>query len=108
LFRALPPSKRLWDEYHRVKDLDWRPLCQPNMNWQDQLEIDPNRVDMRMSMLFHFNMDLAAVHRAIRGNHVGTHRNADIILSRLDGLLYQKILDEIRRILENGCPATFN
>jgi hypothetical protein len=33
LFRALPPSKRLWDEYHQVKDIDWSPLCQPNMNW---------------------------------------------------------------------------
>ena len=108
LFRALPPSKRLWDEYHRVRNIDWSPLCQPNMNWQDQTEIDFNRVEMRTSMLFHFNMDLAAVHRAIGGNHVGTHRNADVIISRLEGILDQKLLDEIRRILEDGCPAKFN
>jgi hypothetical protein len=59
-------------------------------------------------MLFHFNMDLAAVHRAIGGNHVGTHRNADVMISRLEGLLDQKLLDEIRRILEDGCPEKFN
>jgi hypothetical protein len=41
LFCALPPSKCLWNEYHWVKDIDWSPLCQPNMNWQDQMEIDP-------------------------------------------------------------------
>jgi hypothetical protein len=42
LFRALLPSKRLWDKYHRVRNIDWSPLCQPNMNWQDQMEIDFN------------------------------------------------------------------
>jgi hypothetical protein len=78
------------------------------MNWQDQLEINPNQVDMRMSMLFHFNMDLATVHRAIGGNHVDTHRNADVIISHLEGLLDQKILDEIQRILVHGCPAKFS
>jgi hypothetical protein len=59
-------------------------------------------------MLFHFNMDLAAVHRAIGGNRVSTHLNSDVIISRLEGLLDQKILDEIRRILEDGCLAKFN
>jgi hypothetical protein len=44
----------------------------------------------------------------IGGNHVGTHCNADVIISRLEGLLDQKILDEIRQILEDGCPAKFN
>jgi hypothetical protein len=108
LFVALPPAKRLWMEYQRVKDIDWTPLCQPNMNWQEQEEIDRHRVDMRMAMLFHFDMDLAAVHRQIGGNHVGSHRNADHILSQLDGLLDSNLLAEIRRILVNGCPARFN
>jgi hypothetical protein len=108
LFTALPPAKRLWHEYQRVKDMDWTPLCMPNMNWQEQQEIDPHRVDMMMSMLFHFDMDLAAVHRQIGGKNVGSHRNTDHILSQLEGLLDPNLLAEIRQILENGCPARFN
>jgi hypothetical protein len=38
-------------------------------------------LDMWMSMLFHFDMDLAAVHRQIGEYHGGSHQNADLILS---------------------------
>jgi hypothetical protein len=108
LFIAVPPAKKLWAEYHRVRHIDWRPLCDFNPNWQDQTTIDDQRVDMRLSMLFHFNMDLAAVHRAIGGNHVGSHRDPDVILPHLEGLLEPKVLSELRRIYSNGCPARFN
>jgi hypothetical protein len=108
LFVAVPPASKLWHEYQRVKDLDWSPLCSWNMNWQDQTEIDDHRVDMRLSMLFHFNLDLAAVHRAIGGNHVGSHRDPDVILPRLSGLLDDRMLSEIRRIYTDGCPCRFN
>jgi hypothetical protein len=62
LFAALPLSKQLWSEYQRVKDLDWCLLCKPNPKWQIQTEIDEDRIDMQIAMLFHYNMDLAAVH----------------------------------------------
>jgi hypothetical protein len=47
---------------------------------------------MRTAMLFHYDLDLAAVHRKIGGNHVGAHRNPEIILHQVEGLLDQKTM----------------
>jgi hypothetical protein len=108
LFVAMPSSKKLWSEHERVKDIDWTPLCRPNPNWKEQKVIDDTRVDMRTAMLFHYNLDLAAVQRKIGGNHVGEHRKPEIILSQVQGLLDQKTYEHFKRILCDGCPGVFN
>jgi hypothetical protein len=89
LFAAMPSLRTLWNEYNRVKNINWMPLCGQNMNWKDQEEIYDTRVDMRTAMLFHYNLDLAAVHRKTGGNHVTAHRTANpkIILQQVEGLM---------------------
>jgi hypothetical protein len=69
------PINKLGSEYQRVKDLDWKMLCEPNPHWQTQEQIDDDQVDLWMAMLFHYDMDLAAVQQHIGGNHIGTHQN---------------------------------
>ena len=108
LFEAMPSTRSLWTEYHRVKDIDWTPLCQPNPNWNNQTVIDDNRVDMCTAMLFHYNMDLAAVHQKIGGNHVGAHRPAEVILEQVMGILSWEDFEHLRRILYDSCPHIFN
>ena len=108
LSRACRPVGKLWHEYLRVKDIDWSPLCAPNPHWQTQERIDPIRVDMRTAMLFHYDMDLAAVQRRIGGNHVGAHRDHGALLRRVQHLLPPKLFDELRRVLNDGSPARFN
>jgi hypothetical protein len=108
LFRASPSIGHLWSEYERVKDIDWSPLREPNPNWQTQERIDQHRVDMRLACLFHYDMDLAAVHRCLGGNHVGAHRNVKKILARVKHLLPPKLYRDLRRVLVDGCPAIFN
>jgi hypothetical protein len=110
LFAAMPSSRTLWNEYIRVKDIDWSPLCEQNPNWKDQEAIDDTRVDMRTAMLFHYNLDLAAVHRKTGGNHVAAHRtaNPEIILQQVEGLMDRKNYDHLKRILIDGCPNVFN
>jgi hypothetical protein len=108
LCKSHAPIRHLHQEHERVKNIDWRPLCQPNPNWQDQPHIDDSRVDMRMAMLFHYNMDLAAVHRRTGGNHVGSHRNVPAIITKVRDLLDPKLLSDLERILVDGCPAKFN
>lgn len=108
LSKASSPIGKLWSEYQRVKDLDWTALCENNPNWQTQEKIDDHRVDLRMAMLFYYDMDLAAVQRHIGGHHVGAHRNPEELLKRLQHLLPPKLLAELRRILIDGCPAKFN
>jgi hypothetical protein len=63
---------------------------------------------MRTAMLFHYDLDLAAVHRKIGGNHVGAHRNPEVILRQVEGLLDQKTYEHLRRIRCEGCPNVFN
>ena len=108
LFDAMPKAGTLWKEYQRVKDLDWSPLCNPNPSWKEQKEIDPHRVDLRTAMLFHYDLDLAAVHRRTGGNHVGAHRNPEIILHQVKDLLDRRTFEHLRRILCDGCPSVFN
>jgi hypothetical protein len=83
-------------------------LCHQNPNWKEQTEIDNKRVDMRTAMLFHYNLDLSAVHRKLDGNHVGAQRDPEFILRQVSGLIDQKTFDHLRRILVDGCPGVFN
>jgi hypothetical protein len=46
LYAAMPSLRTLWNKYNQVKDIDWTPLCEQNLNWKDQEEIDNTRVDM--------------------------------------------------------------
>jgi hypothetical protein len=108
LLAASSPIDHLWTEYQRVKDLDWSPLCEPNTHWSTRESIDAVRVDLRMALLFYYDMDLAAVHRHLGGNHVGAHRNHDDLLARVEHLLPQKLFRELRRVLVHGSPAKFN
>jgi hypothetical protein len=92
LFAAMPSSWTLWNKYNQVKDIDWTPLCEHNPNWKDQEVINDTRVDMRTAMLFHNNLDLAAVHWKTGGNHVAAHwtANPEIILQQVQGLMDRK------------------
>jgi hypothetical protein len=96
LFKAMPSTRTLWNEYQRVAHIDWTPLCEPNPNWKEQTEIDDNRVDMRTAMLFHNNLDLSAVHRKLGGNHVGAHRNPEFILQQVSSLIDRTTYNHLR------------
>jgi hypothetical protein len=106
LFAAMPSSRTLWNKYQRVKDIDWTPLCEHNPTWKDQEEINNTRVNIRTVMLFHYNLDLAAVHRKTGGNHVTAHRtaNPEIILQQVEGLLDWKNYNHLKRILKMDVP----
>ena len=108
LWEVFPPTRRLWTEWKRVKSLPFWELNQPNPNWKDQEKIDPRRVDLRMALLLHYNMDLAAVQRFIGQEHVGAHRDPDVILPRVKHLIPPDMYIHLKRILQFGCPAMFN
>jgi hypothetical protein len=67
------------------------PFCEHNPNWTDQEEINDTRIDMSTVILFHCNLDLAAMHWKTGGNHIAAHRtaNLEIILQQVEGLLDQ-------------------
>ena len=108
VWRASPKTKKLWNEWKRVKHLDFRPLREPNLQWTTQTTIDDTRVDLRLALLFHYDLDLAAVQRFIGGNHVGAQRDPDVILPRVKDLIPPDVYDDLERILRFGCPAKIN
>jgi hypothetical protein len=59
-------------------------------------------------MLFHYDMDLAAVQCQIGGNHVSAHRDPEAIIAQVWDLLEPKLLEDLHCILVDGCPAKFN
>lgn len=108
LWQAYSETRQLWREWKRVKRLPFWELRQPNPGWHNQENIDQYRVDLRMACLFHYDLDLAAVMRFLGQEHVAAHRDPDVILSRVQGLIPEKVYDEFERILRLGCPARFN
>jgi hypothetical protein len=77
---AVPESRRLFNDWMRTKGLPFWELRNPSRRWKDQLRINNTLVDMRMALLFHYNMDLAAVMRFLGGEQVASHRDPDMIL----------------------------
>jgi hypothetical protein len=111
LFTAMSSLQTLWNKYQQVKDINWTPLREHNLNWKDQAAINNTRVNMRTAMLFHYNLDLAAVHWKTGGNHVAAHwtANPEIILQQVQGVMDQKNYDHLKCmiLIDNGCPNVF-
>ena len=107
LSRASRPIGHFLTEYQRDKDLDWTVLNAPNTHWQTQKQIDDDRVDRRQALLFHYDLDLVAVHRHL-GNHVGAHHDHATLLARVKHLLPPKPFRDLRPVLLHGSPAKFN
>jgi hypothetical protein len=108
LRRSCPLIRRFWREFYRVQNVDWSPLFSPNTNWQTQQAIDKRRVDMRTALLFHYDLDLAAVHRRIGGLHVNAHLDPKAIIHRVQNLISPRELSDLERVLTSGCPAKYN
>jgi hypothetical protein len=53
---AVPESWHLFNDWMRTKDLPFWELCNPSSQWKDQSKIDNKLVNLRMSLLFHYNM----------------------------------------------------
>lgn len=108
VWTAVPITRRLYRDWKRTKNLPFWELRNPNPNWQTQEEIDDKRVDMRMACLFHYNFDLAAVQRFLGGEHVAAHRDPDVILPQVEGLVPPKVYEDFERLLRFGAPAKYN
>ena len=62
---------------------------------------------MRMACLFHYNLDVAATVRFVGNELVGQHRDPNVIIPRLQGIVPDKDLQDLRRILTVGVPTSF-
>jgi hypothetical protein len=83
-------------------------IVQSLHTWKDQSMINNMLVDMRMALLFHYNMDLAAVMHFLGGEHITSHQDPDVILPQVEGLVSSDIYNALEHIMWFGAPAKFN
>ena len=87
-------------------DVDFNALRGYPNAWNEETDVNTNRVDMASTALIHFNGSAADLVRWIGGPHVGQHRNVPAILTRLRVAgVPQPTYDHMQRILCQGLPA---
>jgi hypothetical protein len=89
----------------RLRNLCFKDLLLPRLDYKEQVEIQQKRVDMATACLIHFNMNPGSVVRFIGGEYTGEERDVQQVLSDISGHVSDVDLEHIRRILTEGCPA---
>jgi hypothetical protein len=95
----------LFDEYNLV---DFRPLREYPVDWQEETDLNYNRLHMTTAAVLHYHGDLASVVRFIGGIHVGAHRDHKKVLKSLEGIVQDSIIRDLRRIWTSGVPNKCN
>jgi hypothetical protein len=57
-----------------------------------------------LALLLHFKFDLAAVQRFLGGQHTAAHQDPDEILPQVQGLVSEKVFNDVKRIMCFGAP----
>jgi hypothetical protein len=63
LRKANPRVKFLIDCWHETKRINFRILQHPSFNWKTQATIDRDRMRLRTTALFHYDLEMAMVQR---------------------------------------------
>ena len=63
-----------------------------------------SRMDLLLAALIHYDMEFPMLLRFLGGNFLGLHRDPDVILPRLRGIVDPKVCDDLERILRTGTP----
>jgi hypothetical protein len=108
LWITIPITRRLWCDWKCTKHLPFWKLSGSNPNWQSQESIDDDWVDMRLALLLYYDFDLAVVQRFLGGEHVAEHRDPDVILPQVQGLLSTQVYNDFEGLLCYGAPAKYN
>lgn len=89
----------------RLRDVDTRPLLHPRLNYQEQTEIQQDRVDMATALMIRLGMHPGLVIRYIQGEYTGEERDIDTVCATIEPLVSNEDLEHVRRIMTMGCPA---
>lgn len=90
----------------RSYDFSW--LRNERVGYNEQEEIDPERVKAMTALAIYYGMDFGLVVRWLGGEYTGEWRDTDAILRAAAPVVAPSVLDHMRRILTVGAPARFN
>jgi hypothetical protein len=92
-------------EVSRLLVLDWKPLLEPRLDYENQVAIDMNRVDMATSLALRSGLDPGRVVRTLGGEYTGAWRDVDAILHEIQSVVNLEDYQHVKRILTKGCPS---
>ena len=95
-------------DIERLRDLDFTPLRQPRLNYEEQMEIDENHVDMVTSLLIWSNLDPGVAVRYVSGEYTAEYRDPDETRQYVHGNVSQKDEKDLYRIITEGVPYKLN
>lgn len=89
----------------RLRNLDFSELTQPRFNYEEQVEISSQRVDMATAAMIQFGMNPGLLVRFMSGEYTGANRDIDQLELNIGQYIDPEDMQHIRRILTYGCPA---
>lgn len=95
----------LFREYAHI---DFTPLQGFPKNWNEEEDINEDRVRMFNAALLHFDGDVASVVRWVGGQHVGDQFNREERLRTLKPILDAELYTHVERIFRFGIPGGIN
>ncbi len=93
------------NEVIRLRNVDFTPLLYPRLNYQEQTEIQQERVDMVTALMIRLDMHPGMVVRYIQGEFTGEERDVETVCNTIEPFVSKEDLEHVRRIMTLGCPA---
>jgi len=88
--------------------LDFRSLRGYPAGWQEETDLNYERLRLTTAAVLHWNGDLATTVRYLGGPHVGAHRDARATLAAIRDLVCAEVYAELERLWTHGAPAVCN
>ena len=88
--------------------IDFSTLHKPQLNYENQMQIDPHQVCMANAAMAHFGLDPGRFARWMGGEYTGQLRDAHSTLAAVKSHISIDDYKQMKRILLNGCPAQLN
>ena len=86
----------------RLLLLDLRPLLEPHFDYENQVAVDTNRVDMGTSLALRSGLDPGRVVRTLGGEYTGALRDFKTILHEIESVVNLEDYQHIKRMLIGG------
>ena len=91
-------------EVSRLFKLNWKPITEHRVNYDNQKQISMNRVDMATALALQCGLDPGKIVRTLGGEYTGEWRNVEAILGAVKSVVSVSDYCHIKRILTSGCP----
>ena len=111
--RCLLDSHPLIEHLHKMlnwsKEVHFIDIKDPISNYADQKCIDNQRIKKLLAATLHYRLDIPTLIRFLGGNYTGEYRNSkDTIRALKDSNCDEKVISDLQRLLDKGCPNKMN